>query len=211
MVFPDKMAKLDAPATARLLHEMSQRALLAGGNPYRARAYARAGESLAALAVPLERVIAEGRLREIPGVGDAIAEIIGRLHQTGTHPTLEAMRQEVPAGVLEMLGIPGLRPEKVAKLYRDAGIASIAELEAAAKADRLKDVKGIGAALQRKILEGLRIRQRTSGGRHLHRAEELLKLTEESLAQSDLPLERIVMAGDFRRGAEIVFDLAVVA
>src|SRR5262249_55264931 len=97
---------------------------LRGGNPYRARAYQRAAESLQALTVPLDQAIAHGRLRDIPGVGNAIADMIATLHRTRTHPTLEAMRREVPAGVLEMLSIPGLRADKVARIHRDLGIST---------------------------------------------------------------------------------------
>src|SRR6185437_14363779 len=105
--------KLDAAQTARLLQELSQRTTLAGGNRYRARAYARAADSLLALATPLDRLVGEGKLREIPGIGEAIADIVEKLHLTGTHPTLEKLRADLPAGVLEMLAVPGLRPEKV--------------------------------------------------------------------------------------------------
>src|SRR6478752_3304591 len=154
------MPVLDALTTARLLRELSQRATLAGGNPYRARAYARAAESLGALTVPLDRIVAEGKLREIPGVGEAIADIIEQLHRTGSHPALEKLRQEVPPGVLEMLRIPGLRPEKVTKLHSELGISSLAQLEEAARSDRLKGVKAIGPVLQRKILEGIDIARR---------------------------------------------------
>jgi DNA polymerase (family 10) len=88
------------------------------------------------LTEPLAEVIHEERLREVPGVGEAIADIITRLHDTGTHPGLEVMRKEIPAGVLEMLTVPGLRPEKVMMLYKELGITSLAALEEAAKADR---------------------------------------------------------------------------
>jgi DNA polymerase (family X) len=205
------MPVLDAVTTARLLRELSQRATLAGGNPYRARAYARAAESLGALTVPLDRIVAEGKLREIPGVGEAIADIIEQLHRTGSHPALEKLRQEVPPGVLEMLRIPGLRPEKVTKLHSELGISSLAQLEEAARSDRLKGVKAIGPVLQRKILEGIDIARRTSGSRHIHRAAELLALAEKDLARADPSLARITPAGDFRRAAELVFDLALVA
>jgi DNA polymerase (family 10) len=119
------MASLDAAAVADLLREFGQRSALRGGNPYRARAYLRAADSLATLTIPLAQVIREGRLRDIPGVGDAIADIILKLHETGMHPGLDAMRKEVPAGVLEMLSVPGLRPDKVLKLYNELGIASV--------------------------------------------------------------------------------------
>ena len=69
------------------------------------------------------------RLKDIPGVGDAIADIIIKLHKTGEHPSLQAMRKEIPAGALEMLSIPGLRPDKVLKIHNELGISSLDELE----------------------------------------------------------------------------------
>jgi len=64
---------------AGLLEEYGRRTMLLGGNPYRAKAYIRAAENLALLTEPLETVVAEGRLREISGVGKAIADIIDKL------------------------------------------------------------------------------------------------------------------------------------
>ena len=142
------MPKADALTIAKLLREYAQRTALRGGTPYRAKAYSRAADSLTALAEPLDKLIAEERLTEIPGVGEAIADIVMKLYQTGTHPSLEKLRKEIPAGVLELLTVPGLRPEKVLRLYKDLGISSLAELEAAAKEDRIKKSKGLGAALQ---------------------------------------------------------------
>lgn len=172
------MAKLALENVAKLLVEYGRRAALAGSNPYRSRAYLRAAESLVAQTEPLARLVEEDRLREIPGVGEAIADIITKLYETGTHPSLEKMRNKVPEGVLDMLSIPGLRPEKV-KLHEKLGVATVDELEAAAKQDRVKDAKGLGAALQRKILQGLAMRRETQGARHVHRAEELITAAEE--------------------------------
>ena len=205
------MPKLDAAAVAKLLVEYGARSALRGGNPYRARAYRQAAESLLALSEPLAKVIAEERLRDIPGVGEAIADIIATLHATGTHLTLEKMRREVPAGVLEMLAIPGLRPDKALKLHQDLGIYSLAELEQAAKQDRLRAVKGLGGALQAKILQGIEIRRRAEGQRHIHRAADLLKAAEANLKKARPKLKRIQPAGDFRRGCELVGDLSLVA
>jgi DNA polymerase (family 10) len=183
---------------------------LRGGNPYRAKAYSRAADSLAALAIPLDVLIAEGRLTEIPGVGEAIADIITKLQQTGTHPSLEKLRKEIPVEVLEMLTVPGLRPEKVLRLYKDLGVTSLAALEAAAKEDRIKKAKGLGAALQTKILQNLAIAK--SGGRlHMHRAAALLEHAMASLRSARPDLRRLTVAGDFRRGCELVCDLALVA
>lgn len=205
------MPSLDARGVADLLREYAQRTALRGGNPYRSKAYSRAADSLAALAVPLDMLIAENRLTEIPGVGDAIADIVTKLHKTGSHPSLEKLRKEMPAGVLEMLAVPGLRPEKVVRLYKDLGIASLAELEAAAKDDSIKKAKGLGAALQTKILQNLAIAKSGEGRLHLHRAAALLAHAKDSICKSRPELRRVTIAGDFRRGCELVGDLAIVA
>jgi DNA polymerase (family 10) len=205
------MPTVDARGVASLLREYAQRTALGGGNPYRAKAYSRAADSLAALAVSLDVLIAEDRLTEIPGVGDAIADIIAKLHKTGTHPSLEKLRKEIPEGVLEMLAVPGLRPEKVLRLYEDLGIGSLSELEAAAKDDRIKKAKGLGTALQTKILQNLAIAKSGEGRLHLHRAAALLAHAKNSICKSRPELKRVTIAGDFRRGCELVGDLSIVA
>ena len=163
-----------------------------------------------ALSLPLGEVVSQGRLREIPGVGAAIADIVERLHRTGTHPALESMRKEVPSSLLELLTIQGLRPDKVLKLYKELDVSSLAELEEAARIGRLRKVKGLGAALEAKILRGLELRRNTEGQRHLHRAAELLKAAERHL-RAARRVTRVTAAGEFRRGCELVRQLSLVA
>ena len=101
-----------------LLREYAQRKALRGGNPYRAKAYSRAADGLAALAEPLDELIRQERLTEIPGIGDAIADIVTKLYQTGTHPSLEKLRKEIPAGVLELLNVSAAAGKGSAALPR---------------------------------------------------------------------------------------------
>jgi DNA polymerase (family X) len=205
------MSKADAQAVARLLREYAQRSALRGDNFYRAKAYSRAADSLTALAVPLDRLVEDGRLTEIPGVGEAIADIVAKLHRTGTHPSLGKLRKEIPGGVLEMLKVPGLRADKVLRLYKDLGITSLAELEAAAKEDRIRKTKGLGAALQTKILQNLAIARSGEGKLHMHRAAALIEHAMTTLGGARPELQRLTIAGDLRRGCELVGDLAIVA
>jgi|tagenome__1003787_1003787.scaffolds.fasta_scaffold20959934_2 DNA polymerase (family 10) len=208
---PTPHALLDAPAVAKLLVEIGQRLSLAGENPYKARSYSRAAQGLMSLTVPLEEVIASDRLREIPGVGPALAETIKHLHQHGTTPKLELMRAEFPAGLLALSRIPGLPPNKVVQLHRKLGIASIEELEQACRDERLAPVKGLGAALQKKVLDGIELMRWSQGRRLIHHAEDGLLATAANLSRSHPELRRIVPAGEFRRGCELVSDMAVVA
>lgn len=112
--------------------EFGQRSALRGGNPFRTKAYARAADNILALSLPLNEIIAQDRLREIPGIGDTIADIVKKLHATGTHSALDKMRKEIPDGVLEMLTIPGRAgtPQSPDEGYhRQSGEASPASLK----------------------------------------------------------------------------------
>ena len=160
-----------------------------------------ANENIGALTQPLGDIIAEERLREIPGVGDAIADIIVTLYKTGTHPSLEKMRRDVPSGVLELLTVPGLRPDKILKLYKELDISSVQELEEAARSGRLASIKGLGASLQNKILRGIEVCKSARGQLHLHRAAKLLAAFENNLKRSHPDVVSVTPAGDFRRRA----------
>ena len=201
----------DTKTVARLLREYAQRTSLRGGNPYRWKAYLRAADSLSALSQPLGKIISDGRLTEIPGVGDAIADIITKLYEAGSHPSLEKMRKEIPEGVLELFAIPGLRADKILKLHTELGIGSLAELEAAAKEDRIRKVKGLGASLQTKILQNLAIAGGGETQLHLHKAAALLNHAVAMVKQEHPEYARVEIAGDFRRGCELVSNLALVA
>src|ERR1044071_7567742 len=115
------MARPDAAAVAKILRELGQRLILEGGNVYRGRAYAKAADNLGLSPLPLDQLIAQHRLTEVPGIGDAIAGVIVRLYETGKHSGLEAMREKTPEGVLEMLRIPGLKADRIRKLHGDLG------------------------------------------------------------------------------------------
>jgi DNA polymerase (family X) len=117
----------------------------------------------------------------------------------------------VPASVLELFAVPGLRPEKILKLYQELGITSLAELEAAAKEDRIRKAKGLGAALQAKILQNLSITRSGETQLHLHKAAALLEHAASVVKGEHPEYSRIEIAGDFRRGCELVCDLALVA
>jgi len=183
------MVKTDTQKVARLLREYAQRTSLRGGNPYRGKAYATAADNLAALSQPLERLIAAGTLTEIPGIGDAIADIITKIHQSGSHPSLDKLRKEVPEGVLELFAVPGLRPDKILKLHQELGIYATA-------ADNLA---ALSQPLERLIAA------------HLHKAAALLAHAVAAVKDEHPEYSRFEIAGDFRRGCELVTNLAIVA
>ena len=94
------------------------------------------------------------------------------------------MRTETPQGVLDMLRLPGLRPDRIKKLYGDLGTASVTDLEDAARNDRLKSTKGFGSAFHAKGLQGIEMSRRPQS-RHLRRAARAFRYaTAEKTASS---------------------------
>jgi len=140
---------------------------------YKTLAYRKAAESLMSLGRDASEYWKEGKLLEIPGVGKAIAEKIDELLSTGTLRFLEKIKAEIPPSLAELLPVPSLGPKKIAMIWKTLGITSLAELEAAAKEGKLRDLPGMGAKSETAILEGIASLGRRSARIPLGRAYPL--------------------------------------
>ena len=202
---------LDAVQVAALLNEIGERLELAGESRFKFKAYYKGAQALLSAPLPLSDLIEQNRLTQIPGIGAVLAEKIETLHRTGTHKTLERLREQYPAGLLQMLKVPKLRREKVIQLYEQLGIATLEELEAACLQDRLATAKGFGAALQAKILQSIQFARANAGRMHLHTAWGRAGVAVEMVKDAHPNLEDVTAAGPIRRGCEIVDRIAIVA
>ncbi len=122
---------------------------------YKTLAYRKASESLMGLGREASEYWKEGKLEEIPGVGKAIAEKIDELLRTGKLEFLEKLKKEVPPTLADWLPIPGLGPKRTRMIWQTLGITTFAELEAAAKEGKLRDLPGMGSKSESAILEGI--------------------------------------------------------
>jgi DNA polymerase (family X) len=180
-----------------------------GANPFRIRAYRNAARTIASTAESLEDIRIAGReLTELPGIGADLARQIVQLLATGHHDQLDELRQQVPAGVLDMLRIPGVGPKKVSVFFKELGLTSLEELRAAAEAGRLSALKGFGVKTEQAILKN--IAMATEAAKRISIAdasaaadmivEDLLKLRE---------VQQAAVAGSCRRRKETCGDLDV--
>jgi DNA polymerase (family X) len=126
-----------------------------GENIYAILAYRKASESLMALPREASEYWKEGKLREIPGVGKAIAEKIDELLTTDKLGFLEKLKKEIPPSLADWLPVSGLGPKKIALIWKTLDITTLAELEAAAKEGKLRGLPGMGAKSETAILEGI--------------------------------------------------------
>ncbi|HUR44281.1 MAG TPA: helix-hairpin-helix domain-containing protein, partial [Candidatus Saccharimonadales bacterium] len=201
---------MDKDQIAEILIEIGILLELKGENPFKSRAYGAAARVLETMTEPLSKVIAEGRLGAIKGIGEAIQKKIIELHQNGKLPYYDELKASIPAGLFALLQIPGLGPKKVKALYDKLKIDDIEKLEAACKSCQVAELSGFGEKTQAKILEGISFR-RTYASRHL--LCDGLVVAEPLLEALRIHPDviRCSTAGSVRRFKEIIGDLDFLA
>lgn len=201
--------RLGPREVAGVLQEIAALLQLTDANTFKVRAYENAARSVAGLE-DLHQLLDEDRLQEVPGIGESIAEKIATLVRTGRMPYHEELRAQLPAGLLEMMRIPGLGPKKAKALYDGLGIESIEALEAACRGDELADLKGFGAKTAQNILLGIEQLRRVRGLFAGSFAAAVVAPVVEALRAHPV-VTRAEVAGSLRRRKETVHDIDIVA
>jgi DNA polymerase (family 10) len=201
---------MDRTKVAEVLEDIAVLLELKGENPFKSRAYVNAARTIETLSEPLEKLVAEHRLGEIKGIGEALQQKIEELVTTGKLPYYEDLKASTPAGLLSMLEIPGLGPKKVKVLYDELRIETVEQLEGACKQGIVAKLKGFGEKTQLNILEGIE-RRRAYAAKHL--LSDVLPLSESLLEalRSHPAVVRCSGAGSLRRSREIIGDIDLLA
>lgn len=194
---------------AALLDEYAELSVMSGADPFRARVYARAARGVAGYAREVSGLDATA-LQKIPGVGKSIAAKLAEITATGTFAELEDLRSDIPAGVRQLIRVPGLGPMRALQLYREAGVSSPAGLRAAIGAGQLDGLRGFGRASAARLLRGLTLLEE-SGGRVLLDVAAQTATAVIAAVGAAPGCERIAPAGSLRRAAESVGDVDVLA
>jgi DNA polymerase (family 10) len=181
-----------------------------GESPFKVRAYRQGARLLAELDEDIRDYAAAGRLTELPGIGSALAAKIEELVTTGSLAYLTRLRQEVPAGLRQMLTLPGVGPQTVRTIHKHLGISTLFELEKAAKAKKLRDLPGLGVKTELAIKSGIDLLRSRPRGMPLGLVYTVASELQEML--SLMPqVEKVSVAGGVRRREELVDGLLLVA
>jgi DNA polymerase (family 10) len=203
---------MENPEVARVLEEIADLLEIQGADPYRVRAYRNAARTVRDQPEPLAELLrnSDRRLEDLPAIGADLAGKIRTVLQTGSLPLLAELRRQVPAGVRELMRIPGVGPKRALALYRQLGVTSPADLRRAAKEHRVCALRGFGEKTEQSILRGLSVVQ--EGERRFLLAEAAVYADAVlRYLQGTSDLQRVEVAGSFRRRKETVGDLDVLA
>lgn len=195
---------------AEILEDIGLLLELKGENPFKTRAYHSAARTLESLTEPLEKLVAEQRLGELKGFGDALIEKVTTLVTTGSLPYYDDLKASLPPTLPDLLHLPGLGPKKVRRLHLELGIDSLEKLETACLAHQIAALDGFGEKSEQNLLQALAFKRQFASKHRLFDALATAEPILDSLRQHPEVL-RCSTAGSLRRWKEIVGDLDFVA
>jgi DNA polymerase (family 10) len=197
---------MDKDRVAAALGEIGTLLELQGESSFRCQAYHNGARAIESLEGDLATIVAEGKLGEIRGIGETLKEKITTLVKTGALPFLDDLRAKTPAGLLQMIRIPGLGPKKVKTLYDQLKIDTLEKLKAACEAGTIAGLKGFGAKTQEKILAGIDFVAESGQRVRLDQALPIALALKEGVAAAPGVI-RIELCGSIRRRKETIKDI----
>ena len=186
---------------------------LDGADAFRLTAYRRAAQRIRESASPVAQLALEHRATSLSGIGSTIERKIVELVETGEMQALAKLRDQIPSGLVDVMHVPGLGPKTARRLWQELGITTLADLRAAAEAERLRGISGLGAKTEEKVLKALAAApdgKEIVRGVLLGRALPLVRAAVSALAEHPA-VDRVSEAGSVRRRVEAVKDLDAIA
>ncbi|GBE57253.1 DNA polymerase/3'-5' exonuclease PolX [bacterium BMS3Abin01] len=183
---------------------------LDGANIYKIVAHRKAAHRIAESNFSIEALADEGRLTELPDIGEKIAAKVEEMVTTGRIAELDEYSRKFPPDLVDLQRVQGIGPKTTRKVWEELGVSSLDELEAAARAGQVAGLPGMGKKTEANLIKAIeRLRER-SGRMPLG---EVLPVAEEAAAAlSRLPQSHhVTLAGSVRRMKETVKDVDIIA
>jgi DNA polymerase (family 10) len=203
------VSRVDNRQIAQVFGEIADLLEIKGENAFKIRAYRTGADTLAAWVDPVARMD-DAQLRALPGIGKDLAAKIRELAASGTCLYHQELLQQFPPTILDLLRLQGVGPKTVALLYGTLNITTVEGLAEAARAGRLRDVKGMGAKKEALILKPIEERQKDTG-RHLLSDTASVSAELIGYLRGAAPGVDFIPVGSLRRGCDTCGDLDILA
>jgi DNA polymerase (family 10) len=198
---------------AELFELLADMLELDGADAFRLTAYRRAAARIRESAGPVAQLALDHEATRLSGIGTTIENKIVEYVETGDLAALAKLRDKLPAGLVEVMHVPGLGPKTARKLHSELGVSSLPELKAAAEAEQLRALPGLGAKTEEKILASLAKPKASQTGRGRVLLGRILPAVDRAVEElrEHPAAERVSEAGSVRRRCETVRDLDIIA
>ncbi|MCF7886646.1 MAG: DNA polymerase/3'-5' exonuclease PolX [Candidatus Marinimicrobia bacterium] len=196
---------------ADVIQEYGDMLDLDGANPFKIRAYRQAARRIRSITRELAEMVEEGEnLQQFSGIGEGIAEKIVEIVQKGKFHQLEEIKNKIPSGLLEVMSLEGLGPERVKKLYKELDIENIDDLERAINKGKIRELEGFGKKTEENIKKSIKQKEQQGNRLFYNRAEEYTQPLLEYMRKLE-STNRLAVAGSYRRKKETVGDIDILA
>ena len=193
---------------AKILRETAQLLEIDGAIIGRYRSYEKVAELLYSLPDRIEDIAKDDKkLRELPGIGEGMAEHIREILKTGDYALRQKLLKKYPPTLLEVMQLQGLGPKKTAILWKKFKAATVADVEKLAREEKLRDLAGFGEKSEQNILKATQFFKKSTGRFRLDQASDEAERMSAYIREAGDAVESITAAGSFRRGRETIGDL----
>ena len=193
-----------------LLEKMADLLEFKDENPFKIRAYRKASRIIGDLTQDIHEITESGKLREVPGIGEGMAEKITEYLRTGKIAKFDEVKKGVSDELIALMDIPGMGPKTLAMLHKERDIGSISQLEKALDNGSLVGLFGIGGKKIENIKRGIQLLRQSKGRMNLGIAFPVARRVVEALRQR-MGSSRIEWAGSLRRMRETIGDIDLLA
>ena len=181
-----------------------------GENPFKISAYRKASRIIGDLTQDIEEIADKGRLKDVPGIGEGMAEKIAEYLKTGKISKFEEIKKEVSDELIAIMDIPGMGPKTLSMLHKEKGISNLSQLEKAVENGSLIGLPGIGEKKAENIKRGIDLLKQSKGRMNLGIAFPVAKRIAETLREKT-GSQKIEWAGSLRRMKENIGDIDILA
>jgi DNA polymerase (family 10) len=195
---------------AAVFQEMAELLRLRGGDPHRARAFAQAGKTIENLPQPAAKMLELGSLQRLPKVGEGTIHRVKQILRSGTCDDLERLRRTLPAGLREIMEVKGLGARTVRTLWERFGIATLDQLEIAARGGGLVAIAGFSPERVHQLVHEIGVVRARRGRLPLADADLLVGRLLASVLERSKPTN-VEAAGSIRRRIASIGDLDLIA
>jgi DNA polymerase (family 10) len=193
---------------ADLLFKIADALEILGEMQFKVLAYRKAARVISELTEDLRKIYKEGKLEEIPGIGEGIAKKIKEYIETGKMKKAEEVLSKIPPGLLPLMSIPSLGPKTIALAYKKLGVKDINDLKRVLKDGSLARLPGMGEKKIENIIKGIELWEK---GKERFLLGEVYPIVENIVSElkSHKEIIEAIPAGSYRRMKETVGDIDI--
>jgi DNA polymerase (family 10) len=195
---------------ADLFEKMADILEFKGENPFKISAYRKASRIIGDLTQDIEEIAESGKLKDVPGIGEGMAQKVVEYLKTGKISKFEEVKKGVPDELIAIMDIPGMGPKTLSMLHKEKGISNLSQLEKASEDGSLLGLFGMGEKKIENIKRGIQLLKQSKGRMNLGAAFPVAKRIVETLRQKT-GSKKIEWAGSLRRMKENIGDIDILA